>query len=164
VAHIGLAVPSRAIAEIDRASGVIASAPWRVEALTILACFQLAVPVQDGTRRVADFSALATRRDRGSHNALRDATYFAQARIELGVVTCPNGADLDPAWTYDELRMADTSSVPIRLRIHTRRAASRPRSMLPQPGALREIVARNPVEIEGELVKERLAASTLYFR
>jgi len=27
-------------------------------------------------------------------------------------VTWPNGADLDPTWMYDELKMAETWSVP----------------------------------------------------
>jgi hypothetical protein len=71
------------------------------------------VTFQDGTSGVADFSALASDRDRGSiYYALRDAGYFAQARLELGVVTWPNGADLDPAWMYDEIKQAKTWSVP----------------------------------------------------
>ena len=106
-------MPSQAIAETDRSSGVIASAPWRVKALTVLPGYRLAVTFQDGTTGVADLSALARDRERGIYSALRDAAYFAQARIELGVVTWPNGADLDPAWMYDELKMAETWSVPI---------------------------------------------------
>jgi hypothetical protein len=51
-------------------------------------------------------------RERGIYSALRDAAYFAQARIELGVVTWPNGADLDPDWMHDELKKAETWSVP----------------------------------------------------
>jgi hypothetical protein len=106
-------MPSQAVAQTDRSSGVIANAPWRVKALTILPGYRLAVTFQDGTTGVADLSALASERDRGIYDALRDETYFAQARIELGVVTWPNGADLDPAWMYDELKIAETWSVPI---------------------------------------------------
>jgi hypothetical protein len=43
---------------------------------------------------------------------LKDSAYFAQARLDLGVVTWPNGADIDPAWMYDELRKAKIWSVP----------------------------------------------------
>jgi hypothetical protein len=37
--------------------------------------------------------------------ALRDPAFFAQARIELGTVTWPNGADLAPDAMYDNIRM-----------------------------------------------------------
>jgi hypothetical protein len=105
-------MPSQAVAEADRTTGVIASAPWRIKALMVLPGYRLAVTLQDGTKGVADLSALASDLDRGIYDALRDATYFAQARIELGAVTWPNGADLDPAWMYDELKIVETWSVP----------------------------------------------------
>jgi hypothetical protein len=38
---------------------------------------------------------------------------FEQATLSLGVVTWPNGADLDPAWMYERLREEKTWSVPI---------------------------------------------------
>jgi hypothetical protein len=44
---------------------------------------------------------------------LKDHETFAQATVELGVVTWPNGVDLDPAWMYDELAAAETWSVPL---------------------------------------------------
>ncbi|MCG6862655.1 MAG: DUF2442 domain-containing protein [Chromatiaceae bacterium] len=88
-------------------------APWIVKAFKILPGYRLAVTFQDGTAGAADFSAPATDPDRGIYNALRDATYFAQARIELGVVTWPSGANLDPAWMYDELKMAESWSFPM---------------------------------------------------
>ena len=106
-------MPSQAVAEADRTPGVTASAPWRVKAVSVLSGYRLAVTFQDGTKGVADLSALASDRDRGIYNALRDTAYFAQARLELGVVTWPNGADLDPAWMYDEIKRAKTWSVPI---------------------------------------------------
>jgi hypothetical protein len=106
-------MPSEAVAEADRAPGVTTAAPWRVKALSVLPGYRLAVTFQDSTTGVADLSALASDRDHGIYNALRDATYFAQARVELGVVTWPNGADLDPAWMHDEIGKAKTWSVPI---------------------------------------------------
>ena len=38
--------------------------------------------------------------------------YFAQARLELGTVTWPNGADLDPSLMHDQIRQSKTWSVP----------------------------------------------------
>lgn len=106
-------MPSQATAEADLAPGVTLAAPWRVKALTVLPGYQLAVTFQDGTKGVADLSALASDRDRGIFSALRDPANFAQARLELGVVTWPNGADLDPMWMYEEIKEAETWSVPI---------------------------------------------------
>jgi hypothetical protein len=36
--------------------------------------------------------------------ALRDPAFFAQVRLELGVVAWPNGADLAPDAMYDHIR------------------------------------------------------------
>ncbi|TVQ95003.1 MAG: DUF2442 domain-containing protein [Chromatiaceae bacterium] len=74
---------------------------------------RLAVRFQDGTRGVADLSSVLTAPDCVIFSALKESAYFAQARRDLGVVTWPNGADLDPAWMYDELRKAKMWSVPI---------------------------------------------------
>ena len=106
-------MPSQAIARADLSPGVAVAAPWRVKALTVLPGYRLGVTFQDGTNGVADLSALASGRDRGIFNALRDPAYFAQAPLELGVVTWPNGADLDPLWMYQEIKEAETWSVPI---------------------------------------------------
>ena len=38
--------------------------------------------------------------------------FFAQAYLELGVVTWPNGADLDPMWMYERVMAEKTWSVP----------------------------------------------------
>ena len=68
---------------------------------------------QDGTNGVADLSSILTAHDCGIYEELKDIALFAQARLEMGVVTWPNGADLDPAWMHDELRKSKTWSVPI---------------------------------------------------
>jgi hypothetical protein len=104
---------AKQFAQADLAPGVTLAAPWRMKALTVLPGYRLAVRFQDGTNGVADLSALASDRDRGIFNALRDPAYFAQARLELGVVTWPNGADLDPLWMYQEIKEAETWSFPI---------------------------------------------------
>jgi hypothetical protein len=104
-------MPIETTAETDRATGITPSAPWRIQALTVLPGHRLAVTFQDGTQGVADLSSLVTATECGVFSALKDGAYFAQARLELGGVTWPNGADLDPAWMYDELRKAKTWSV-----------------------------------------------------
>lgn len=106
-------MPIEATAKTDRATGITPSAPWRIQALTVLPGHRLAVTFQDGTQGVADLSSVVTAPQCGIFSALKDSTYFAQARLDLGVVTWPNGADLDPAWLYDELRKSKTWSVPI---------------------------------------------------
>jgi uncharacterized membrane protein len=73
----------------------------------------MAVTFQDRTNGVVDLSSILTASECGINGALKDTAFFAQARLELGVVTCPNGADLDPAWVHDEVRTAKTWSVPI---------------------------------------------------
>jgi hypothetical protein len=52
-----------------------------------------------GTLRFAH-AALA---DAGIFAALKGARLFQQVNIELGAITWPNGADLDPVWVHDEV-------------------------------------------------------------
>lgn len=105
-------MPSQAVAEADQATGVIPTAPWRVKALCILPEYRLAVTFQDGTSGIADLSALTTATECGIYEAIKDPTVFGQARLESGVVTWPNGADLDPAWMYEQLKLEKTWSIP----------------------------------------------------
>ena len=37
---------------------------------------------------------------------LRDPSYFAQAFLEFGAPTWPNGFDMAPDWLHDEMKMA----------------------------------------------------------
>lgn len=106
-------MPMEATAETDRAAEVRPRAPWRIQALNVLHGHRLAVTFQDGTQGVADLSSVVTAPECGIFSALKDSAHFAQARLDLGVVTWPNGADLDPDWMYDELRKAKKWSVPI---------------------------------------------------
>jgi hypothetical protein len=55
---------------------------------------------EDGVEGVVDLAPLLS--FRGVFEPLRDPAYFAQVRIdsELGSVTWPNGADLDPDVLY----------------------------------------------------------------
>jgi len=48
-------------------------------------------------------SVVTTAKHGGVFAEIADIHLFEQARLELGVVTWPNGADLDPAWMYEML-------------------------------------------------------------
>ncbi len=74
--------------------------------------YRLAVTFQDGVSGVVDLSGLTSALDLGVFAPLKDQAYFGQARLELGAVTWPNGADLDPAWMHDQIAQARTWSVP----------------------------------------------------
>lgn len=106
----------QAIAQEDRAAGVspvpVLRAPWRVRAVSALADYRLALSFVDGTSGVADCSALLTSKNPGVYAGLADPEQFALVRLELGVPTWPNGADLDPAWLHDEISGGRTWKVP----------------------------------------------------
>ena len=92
--------------------GVVAAAPWRVTAVSALPDYRLAVTFRDGSSAMLDCSALRTAKHLGVHSALADAAMFDQVSLELGVITWPNGADLDPHWIYQETRDKNVWSVP----------------------------------------------------
>ena len=98
--------------EANQAAGVIPVAPWRLTAVSVLPDFRLAVTFQDGTNGVVDFSSMLTARDCGIFEALKDKSCFGQARLDLGVVTWPSGADFDPGWMYEQVRLNKFWSVP----------------------------------------------------
>jgi hypothetical protein len=106
-------VSSKAVAEADPATGVIPAARWRIKALAVLPNYRIAVTFQDGTQGVADLSAVTTCRECGIYSALKDPAYFQQVRMELGAVTWPNGADLDPLWMYEEISQRSEWIVPL---------------------------------------------------
>ena len=97
----------------DPAAGVIPAAPWRIRALTVLPNYRLALTFNDGAHGIADLSALQTAEDCGMYEPLKDRSFFEQAHLEMGAVTWPNGADLDPAWLHDELAAAERWFVPL---------------------------------------------------
>ncbi|MBI4996891.1 MAG: DUF2442 domain-containing protein [Rhodocyclales bacterium] len=106
-------MPSQATAEKDSAAGVTPAAPWRVKAISVLPDYRLAVTFNDDTSGIADLSSVMKTKDAGIYSALADPAVFEQATLSLGVITWPNGADLDPAWMYERLREEKTWSVPI---------------------------------------------------
>jgi hypothetical protein len=103
-------MPNEAVAENDQTAGVIPVAPWRVKALTVMPGSQLAVTFLDGTTGIADFSSVLTAQECGVYEALKDESVFELAHINIGVVTWPNGADIDPAWVHEEIKSRKTWS------------------------------------------------------
>ena len=87
-------------AEEDRPAGltppVQATAPWRVAYVEALPGFRLHVRFNDGTEGNVELSDFVHSGSAGVFSALRDATLFAQARIECGAVTWPGDLDLAP--------------------------------------------------------------------
>lgn len=96
-------MPSQTATQENSAAGVIPAAPWRIQAVSVLPDFRLALTFRDGLTGIADFSAIKTTPTPGIYAPLADADFFAQVQIELGVPTWPNGADFDPAWLHENL-------------------------------------------------------------
>ena len=101
----------------DRATEVGAevrpAAPWRVVSLDVLDNSRLRVGFVDGTLgevRMQGFLASPTV-EGTVFEPLRDPAVFAKARIELGTVQWPNGADLAPDAMYDAIRTYGVWSV-----------------------------------------------------
>ena len=109
-------MPSQAVAEKDSTTGVttapVALAPWRVKAISILPNYCLAVTFIDGRSGVVDCTLTLESSNPGIYASLAAPDYFAQARIELGAITWPNGEDRDPAWMHEELADKQSWSVP----------------------------------------------------
>jgi hypothetical protein len=57
----------------------------------------------DGRSGIVDCSSVTSSKNPGVYAPLANPEFFAQVRIELGALTWPNGADLDPAWLYDSI-------------------------------------------------------------
>jgi hypothetical protein len=103
------------IAKEDSAAGItpapVPAAPWRIKAVTVLPEYRLALTFMDGTTGVADCASILTARDSGVFAPLKAPEFFGQVQLELGALTWPNGADLDPAWLYDKLSDGKSWSV-----------------------------------------------------
>jgi len=86
-----------------RSAGVTASAPWRVRAVNVQPGYRLSITCNDGTSGIVDMAALVNSASAGIFAALKDAQLFQKVSIELGALTWPNGADLDPLWVHEEI-------------------------------------------------------------
>ena len=92
--------------------GRIASVPWRIRSVTILPDYCLLVICNDGATDIVDMSQLIFSEKAGIYSALKDVQLFNQVRIELGVLTWLNGADIDPVWLHEEIGKNGTWCVP----------------------------------------------------
>jgi Protein of unknown function (DUF2442) len=95
---------SQTITQPHQTTGVIPAAPWRVCALSVRSGWQLAVTFNDGLQGLVELSALVQGANAGVFEALRNPVFFAQAYLDCGAVTWPNGADLAPDAMYKEIR------------------------------------------------------------
>lgn len=105
-------MPSQTATEENSTARVVPAASWRIQAVSVLPDYRLALTFCDGLKGVADFSAITTTTNPGIYTPLADPEYFTQVQIELGVLTWPNGADFDPAWLHENLAATKTWSVP----------------------------------------------------
>lgn len=105
-------MPSQTNTEENSAAGITPAAPWRVQAVSVLPEHRLAVTFRDGRSGILDCSTVRTPGDHGIFEPLANPEFFASVTINLGALTWPNGADLDPAWIYEELGQRESWSVP----------------------------------------------------
>lgn len=80
--------------------------PWRVTSVTVLPDAQLEVTFIDGTTGKVDMRDFLTSPnvDGTVFELLRDPALFAEARVVMGAVQWPNGADLAPDAMYDAIQ------------------------------------------------------------
>ena len=88
----------------DCSSGIIPTASWRLAEVSVLPGHQLRVRFLDGTEGSIDMSNFIFSDEAGVFAALRDETLFAQAHLELGVVTWPGEIDIAPDAMYTEIK------------------------------------------------------------
>ena len=80
--------------------------PWRVTSVTALPDSRLSVAFVDGVIGDVDMRSFLSdpKIDGTVFEPLRDPAVFAQARVVLGAIQWPNGADLAPDSMYDAIR------------------------------------------------------------
>ena len=84
------------------------AAAWRVQAVETLSNYRLKVRFVDGLEGIVDMQMMIWSTGAGVFEALRDPAVFAQAHVELGVVTWPGELDLAPDAMYDEIKAHGT--------------------------------------------------------
>jgi hypothetical protein len=96
--------------ETDRAFEVAPeirhTVPWRVTSVTALPEAQLEVTFVDDTAGKVDMRAFlsSSKIDGTVFEPLREPAMFAEARVVMGAVQWPNGADLAPDAMHDAIR------------------------------------------------------------
>lgn len=105
-------MPTETVTQAYRTTGITAVAPWRVRTVKVLPDYCLLVTCNDGMAGIVDMSRLISSEQAGIFAALKDEQLFNQVRIELGALTWPNGADLDPEWMHEGIGKNKTWRVP----------------------------------------------------
>lgn len=105
-------MPIETVTQEHRSAGVTATAPWRVRAVNLQPGYRLSVTCNDGTNGIVDISRLVVSEKAGIYAVLKDERLFNQVSVELGVLTWPNGADLDSEWVHEEIGKNKTWFVP----------------------------------------------------
>ena len=106
-------MPIETVTQEHRAAGVKAAAPWRVRAVSVQPGYRLSITCNDGTSGIVDMSRLIASKNAGIYADLKDENLFNQVKVEIGALTWPNGADLDPLWAHEEIGKNKTWSVPV---------------------------------------------------
>jgi len=91
---------------VEVAPEISHTVPWRVTSVQALPNSQLEVMFVDGTSGKVDMGRFlsSSKVDGTVFEPLRDAAVFAEARVVMGAVQWPNGADLAPDAMYDAIR------------------------------------------------------------
>lgn len=105
-------MPSQTTTQENSAAGVTPSTPWRIRAVSVLPDCRLAVTFCDGRNGIVDCAPILTSTQPGVFAPLAAPAFFTQVKLELGALTWPNGADLDPGWLHAELADRKLCSVP----------------------------------------------------
>ena len=92
-------------AAIERYSAppMTSTAPWDVASVKVLPNFRLHIRFLDGSEGVRDLYDFIHDESAGVFAALRDPALFAQAYIDCGAVTWPNGLDLAPDAMWEDI-------------------------------------------------------------
>lgn len=77
---------------------------WRLVDVVPLSGYRMQVTFVDGTEGLVDMSKLIVCERAGVFAPLRDADEFGRVRLEYGVATWPNGADLAPDAMHEAIR------------------------------------------------------------
>ena len=97
-------MPRKSHAEADSAPKIISRMPWHVAKVKVLPGFRLSVRFRDRTEGEVDLKGFIFCENPGVFRALQDPKVFAQAGVEYGAVTWPNGLDLAPDAMWDEIK------------------------------------------------------------
>lgn len=105
-------MPNQTATQENPATGPIPAVAWRIHALSVLPGHRLALTFRGGSTDIADFLGIGTTANPGIYAPLADLDFFGRVQIDLGELTWPNGADIDPAWLYENLATGKTLAVP----------------------------------------------------